>query len=368
MIQCDVFFRLHCWFLGSPRAAPAAAAVPAQPVRCPQQLPVLTGDGGVQNPLPEPPDVLPVHHVATVSLIAQINPATSLPELAYQGNNAGLAPTIRVNPGDTIVMDVTDALPHYPKNGDELHAYMNIHFHGLTVSPNPPADNVMTMLTSPGNTLHYVVPIPKGQEPGLYWYHPHVYQTTDYHVGQAGMSGMIIVNGLEHHLRGLAKMTERTIVIRATGIQRRDSHARPLPHVRKAGTCAPDPGLTVTTNGAVRPTIAIDPGEKQFFRVVNATGHKKLRLAVNGGDLDLVAIDGFALDVYPGTGPTEKVQTSSYRRRLGRSSSSPDPPAAKRNSGRCATTPVPTAIRIRWSCWRTCAHRNTRRAGRRRPL
>ena len=272
----------------------------------PQQLPVLTGDGGVQNPLPEPPDVLPVHHVATVSLIAQINPATSLPELAYQGNNAGLAPTIRVNPGDTIVMDVTDALPHYPKNGDELHAYMNIHFHGLTVSPNPPADNVMTMLTSPGNTLHYVVPIPKGQEPGLYWYHPHVYQTTDYHVGQAGMSGMIIVNGLEHHLRGLAKMTERTIVIRATGIHR-DSHARPLPHVRNAGTCAPDPGLTVTTNGAVRPTIAIDPGEKQFFRVVNATGHKTLRLAVDGGDLDLVAIDGFALDVYPGTGPTEKV-------------------------------------------------------------
>ncbi|HEY1656361.1 MAG TPA: multicopper oxidase family protein [Candidatus Tumulicola sp.] len=271
--------------------------------------PVISGaiaDGKPSNPLPEPPEVLPVHHVAALALTAQINPATSLPELVYQGNNAGLPPTIRVKPGDTIVMDVADNLPNFPRVDSSMQADMNIHFHGLTVSPNPPADNVTTMLASPGGSLHYVVPIPKDQEPGLYWYHPHVYQTTDYHVGQSGISGAIVVDGLEHHLPGLAKMTERLIVIRATGL-RRDTRARPLPHKPNGGSCSPDPGLTVTTNGAVKPTIDIAPGEKQFFRVVNATGHKTLKLAVDGGTLDLVAIDGFALDTYPGTGPTEKV-------------------------------------------------------------
>ena len=31
-------------------------------------------------------------------------------------------------------------------------------------------------------------------------------------------------------------------------------------------------------NGAYQPIITIAPGEKQFFRVVNATGHKTLKL------------------------------------------------------------------------------------------
>lgn len=269
-------------------------------------IPPTFDHGGVKNPLPEPPEVLPVNHVATVSMVAQINPATQLPEFVYQGNNAGLPPTIDVKPGDTIVMDVENNLPRSARGDSGMQSDMNVHFHGLTVSPNPPGDNVISMLSSPGGTLHYVLQIPKDQEPGLYWYHPHVYRTTDYHVGQAGMSGAIVVDGLERHFPGLKKMTAHVIIVRATGL-RRDSHARPLPHVRNNGSCGPDPGLTVSVNGAVHPTIQIAPGEQQFFRVVNATGHKTLKLAVDGGDLQIVAIDGFALDNYPGTGPTETV-------------------------------------------------------------
>lgn len=272
----------------------------------PQTAPVMTTDRNVPNPLPEPPEVLPIHHVATVALVAQINPATSLPELVYRGDNSGEPPTIRVKPGDTIVLDVADNLPAFPRVGSGMQADLNIHFHGLTVSPNPPADNVITTLTLPGGSLHYVVPIPANQEPGLYWYHPHVYRTTDYQVGQAGMSGAIVIDGLERHLPGLAKMTERLMIVRATGLHR-DSHARPLPHLKGNVACGPDPGLTVNVNGAVKPIVTIAPGEKQFFRVINATGHKNLKLAVDGGTLDIVAIDGFALDTYPGTGPTQTV-------------------------------------------------------------
>ena len=63
-----------------------------------------------------------------------------------------------------------------------------------------------------------------------------------------------------------------------------------------------------TLNGAFEPVITIAPGEKQFFRVVNATGHKTLKLST-GGDLVVVAIDGFALDTWPTTPPTETVKS-----------------------------------------------------------
>jgi suppressor of ftsI len=76
------------------------------------------------------------------------------------------------------------------------------------------------------------------------------------------------------------------------------------PQFSNTQPCTFKDGLKVSLNGASHPVITIAPGEKQFFRVVNATGHKTLRLNVSGEKLDVVAIDGFALDSYPGTPPT----------------------------------------------------------------
>lgn len=274
------------------------------------------------NELPEYPVVKAVHGVAKVSLIANINPATGLPAFQYQYMH-GIAPTIEIKPGQTFVIDLTDDLP--PSLG--VGSYMNLHFHGLTVTPEGHGDNVLGMLAKPGQKLHYVVHVPKNQEPGLYWYHPHVHGQTSYQVGGDGMSGAIVIDGLEHHLPGLAKMKQRVIVVHATGIGANappqsgaddDMSAMPGmagtapmqegPHVHPAGSntnpCTFKDGLTVTLNGAYHPQITIAPGEKQFFRVVNATGHKTLKLNVEGGTEEVVAIDGFALDTYPGTPPT----------------------------------------------------------------
>jgi len=41
--------------------------------------------------------------------------------------------------------------------------------HGLTVSPNAPQDDVLTMLAMPGQVLHYSVEIPRAHQPGLFW-------------------------------------------------------------------------------------------------------------------------------------------------------------------------------------------------------
>jgi FtsP/CotA-like multicopper oxidase with cupredoxin domain len=257
------------------------------------------------NQLPEPPEVNSVRGVATVSLTARINPATTLPEFVYD-DQTGVAPTIRVHAGDTIVVDVADDLP----SAGGMGADMNLHFHGLTVSPNPPADDVLTTLAMPGRSLHYVVPIPTSQQPGLYWYHPHVLGETDFQAGQAGMSGAIVVDGLETRLPALKMMKERLIVIRdpLTSVAHADA-MRPHDIDTNNNPCGPDPGFQVTLNGAARPTIPIAANEPQFFRVVNATGHKNLNLSVDGAQLEIVAVDGYALGVYPGTPATEAVSS-----------------------------------------------------------
>ncbi len=276
------------------------------------------------NELPEPPNVRSVNGVAKVSLIVNFNGASGFPEFVYNGMN-DTAPTIRVNPGDTILLDVTNELSPHP--GDKFD--INIHFHGMGSSPQAPGDDVLGTLARPGQKLHYVIHVPKNQNPGLYWYHPHVHGETSYQVGSGGMSGAIVINGLEHHLPGLAKMRERLIIVRATGIgtavRREDtdetmadggdmsgmsgmSEARVRPQAINSEPCGSDLGLTTTLNGAYQPVITIAPGEKQFFRVVNATSHKTLKL-YDGGEMELVAIDGFALDTWPGNPPTKMVRT-----------------------------------------------------------
>ena len=285
-----------------------------------------------------------------------------------------------MNPGDTIIVDVHNALPA----AGGMAGDMNLHFHGLEVSPEAPSDDVITTLAMPGGSLHYVVKLPRNAEPGLNWYHPHVHGQTDYQVGLGGMSGAIVVNGLEKHLPALATMKERLMIVRdvassapeALSLRHNDgapmhmsmggeSDAMPVmrPNDVDSNTnpCGPDPGTTVTVNGVVSPSIRIAAGESQFFRVVNATGHKNMDLAVDGASLELVAIDGVALDAYPGTAATQIVPDfvlppaaraefvvtgTGSRRRFTRSATTPDRPVT-RTRIRCSppSNPAP-ALRI----------------------
>ncbi len=284
---------------GGQSSVPMGPMVPAAP-----QPGAAAMEPNANKELPEPPVVNSVHGVARVSLLVNLSGHTGFPQFTYKGFNE-TAPTIRVNPGDRIVIHETDYLP--PTKGDSYD--INIHFHGMGSSPNAPGDDVLGTLARSGQSLHYVVRIPKNQEPGLYWYHPHVHGETNYQVGEGGMSGAIIVNGLERHFPRLAKMTERVIIVRDTGIGEAAGGfdamgmERFKPKVINNEPCGPEVGLTTTINGVYKPYITIAPGEKQFWRVINAAGHKTLKLAVDGSALKVYAIDGFALDTHPGTAP-----------------------------------------------------------------
>jgi FtsP/CotA-like multicopper oxidase with cupredoxin domain len=286
-----------------------------------------TAAPSLDRDLAAPPEIRSSHGTVTFALAAAINSVTNLPGFLYEGLFA--APTIRVNPGDTIVVEMDDELP--PGMGEA--SDMNLHFHGLNVSPMRPHDDVLTMLARPGRSLYYIVKVPPSQPPGLYWYHPHVHGETNYQVGQGGMSGAIVVEGIAKHLPALAKMPERLMIVRqlgrnggevatappAGGGGEADDHMDSMdsmgsmakPHVVPVANhpCAPlGVGEYLSINNQVRPTIAVKAGEPQFFRVLNATGHRHLDLSLGGIPMQIVAIDGYPIDTNPAE-PTSLVQT-----------------------------------------------------------
>ena len=100
--------------------------------------------------------------------MAASNPVSGKSEFRYQGNNT--PPVIRVQPGSVLNVEYKNELAAQSKEDCFGHPCMqmtNLHFHGLHVSPNAPQDDVLDMMASPGETLHYSVQVPTQQPPGL---------------------------------------------------------------------------------------------------------------------------------------------------------------------------------------------------------
>jgi FtsP/CotA-like multicopper oxidase with cupredoxin domain len=288
---------------------PALAAL-----ACALAAPAATAQPASFDVFPAVPVVRAVHGVARVALDVVLDPATTNPTFEFAGQT-GVAPTIRVHPGDTI--DLTVRNEARPANG-RTNA-VNIHFHGLEVSPSAPGDDVLTTLAQYGGVLHYRVRIPADHEPGLYWYHPHVHGES-YADVTGGMSGALVVEGLQQHLPALAAMRERIILLRdvptGPGAANEDmpmsgmsSASSGATAVRRSGggkRCRAESGLVPTLNGQPRAQIGLRPGARQFFRVVNASGGRYFDLSIPGEQLMLVARDGVPLDALPGAPPVRR--------------------------------------------------------------
>ncbi len=214
------------------------------------------------------------------------------------------SPTLRLNQGDTLTLGVVDRIQQddagmkmkMPASsgktcgdtGPLTLQSTNVHFHGLNVSPNCHQDDVLTTLIQPGTPgFEFNIPIPVDEPPGLYWYHPHVHGFVEFQVN-GGAAGALVVEGMEKIHPQVAGLTERVFTIRQQYL---------VPWI-------PGP-YQLTINYQVsafpfpRPKIQMKPGEKQFWRVANATlqDFLPLQFQVNGTPqaMELVALDGYPL-------------------------------------------------------------------------
>ena len=235
-----------------------------------------------------------------VTLVAASDPVTGKSQFRYRGNNT--PPVIRVQPGSVLNVEYKNELAAQSKEECVGHPCMqmtNLHFHGLHVSPNAPQDDALDMIASPGQTLHYSVQVPLQQPPGLYWYHTHPHGES-YVQDLDGMSGAIVVEGIERYVPEVLNIRERILVLRDlvlptdTAEQKRVMESVSM-QTTQCGTAPEKPERAFTVNGSLRPRIDIAPGERQFWRVVNASPDRYADLELDAGSFAVVALDGMPL-------------------------------------------------------------------------
>ncbi len=210
--------------------------------------------------------------------------------MTYNGTTPG--PTLRVHPGDTLSITLVN----------DLAEPTSLHTHGLHVSPEQDDPFVMV---EPGRSRTFTYDIPKDQQPGTYWYHPHVHQMTAQQVA-AGLSGAIIVEGADDTT--LADVsTDRVLVVNDPPIttanpdEGQSSGGSMMGHdgsmMGDSGTdmmtaMMGRTGPRLLTNGQDGVTLTDPAGKLERVHVVNATASTSLRLAYDGAQMLRLASPG----------------------------------------------------------------------------
>lgn len=275
-------------------------------------------------------------------------------EYCYTSSGGGEAPTLRVKPGDLVILrlkndlenptpssgagaagaksgmqasasssataSMTGMLPH-PCAGQSMTALStNLHFHGLTVPPTCHQDDVLNTMVEPGGrAFEYRFRIPEDEPPGLYWYHPHVHGHTNVQV-LGGASGALIVEGIERANLLLAGLPERLFIIRDQDLIHpnaepvKSGNVPPPIVLRDAegdilntGTGGGKPAKDLSINFVPVPypeytpaEISVRPSERQLWRVLNASAITYVDLQVliaNAPEgMGVVSLDGVPIN------------------------------------------------------------------------
>jgi FtsP/CotA-like multicopper oxidase with cupredoxin domain len=259
----------------------------------------------------------------------------------YIDEKGAESPTLRVNPGDLVILnlknDLTDFRAATVESGQQhMHRgtegsgssctsgrmtslSTNLHFHGLTIPPVCHQDDVLKTAIQPGDpAFEYRFRIPADEPPGLYWYHPHIHGFTKAQV-LGGASGALIVEGIERADKAVAGLPERVLIIRDQDLLNPNAPpAKWEPVVPKMlidrdgdaannGTGYGKPAKDLSINFVPAPypdyrpaVIEMKPEEQQLWRVLNASGITYLNLQLLYGQtpqpLGLVAMDGVPLN------------------------------------------------------------------------
>jgi FtsP/CotA-like multicopper oxidase with cupredoxin domain len=295
---------------------------------CPRPQP-----GGV---VAEPVDLRSKNGILESELIARnVKESDGRTRYCFTDGEGHESPNLRVKPGDLVILhlrnemtdidDSTMMAQHAPSmrmgrqrctsSQDMSPISTNLHFHGMTVPPTCHQDDVLKTVIEPGAPpFTYRFRVPEDEPPGLYWYHPHIHGFTKPQV-LGGASGALIVEGIERVKRELAGLPERVFVIRDEDLAFPNAPPSKFePAVPKflvdrdgdaanTGTGFGKPAKDISINYVPAPwpdyppaVIRIRPGERQLWRVLNASAITYLDLEVifnrSPQPLGLVAMDG----------------------------------------------------------------------------
>ena len=237
------------------------------------------------------------------------------PRYCYVTDNGEESPTLRVRPGDLLIIHFHNDLPKEGVGGvaaaDTSHkmsaeagdcapgpmnaAVTNLHFHGMNVPPTCHQDDVIDTRIQPGEEFEYRVGIPLDETPGLYWYHPHPHGYSEKQV-QGGASGALIVEGIEKARPDILNLHQRVLVLRDQSL----TNPRDPINVMPAWDISIN--YTPVLYPAYKPAVIESEGAaREFWRIVNAGANTIFDLQlITGGvaqPLQIVGLDGVPVNV-----------------------------------------------------------------------
>jgi FtsP/CotA-like multicopper oxidase with cupredoxin domain len=193
--------------------------------------------------------------------------------LAYNGTVPG--PTLRVRPGDTLVVTLTNALD----------APTNLHTHGLHVSPDGNSDNIFVMV-GPGERHTYEYRIPDDHASGTFWYHPHHHGEVARQLS-GGLAGVIVVEDAIDALPEMDGATERVLVLSDPRLGTDSSVLDATQQEQFDGR----EGDAALVNGVYQPALSASAGGMERWRIVNASASRYYELVLTGAPMHLIASD-----------------------------------------------------------------------------
>jgi FtsP/CotA-like multicopper oxidase with cupredoxin domain len=226
----------------------------------------------------------------------------------YLTSDGSQAPTLRLQPGDLLVLHFKNDLPPVstamPMHSHDARpgacttasamtaASTNLHFHGLVIPPTCHQDETVTTLLPPSSPeFEYRFRVPKDHPPGLYWYHPHPHGFSEAQV-LGGASGAMIIEGIERANPLVSGLPERLLIVRD---QRVESPAT-KPDPNRPGKDLSLNFVPVSYPGYTPAVLNMKVGQREFWRVLNASADTYLDLQVLFGGkpqyLGVVGLDG----------------------------------------------------------------------------
>jgi len=227
------------------------------------------------------------------------------------------APTLHLMPGDTLDLTLTNKEQGSPPPNVETVAgkanvcgafdmtpqSVNLHFHGMNVTPHCHGDNVITTLVNPGQSFHYTIRVPKDEPPGMYWYHAHVHGIANGAV-QGGASGALEVEGIANLQHAVEGLPQRFLVVRDEPLQNppnsQNEQSDTVPYWDISLNYVPIPYPKYPPG-----VIKVKAGGREFWRVVNACADTQMDLQVlydgKPQPLQVVAFDGVPTGSQDGT-------------------------------------------------------------------
>lgn len=190
----------------------------------------------------------------------------------------------------------------YPECGSKIRtsSSQNVHFHGIHGLPRCHEDEVVSTLVNYQQTFTYDIQIPLNQNPGMYWYHPHVHGSSEVAL-QGGATGVIIVNGIEAIKPQVVGLYQQILVLRDIVLPTSSiSNSSLLP----TGETEPTYDINLNYHPIPFPTyppviVEMLPGESQFWRILNSCSDAQLVLQLWYDDtpqiFEIISIDGTAI-------------------------------------------------------------------------